>query len=86
MQVREVMTRDVITVAPDTPVKEVGELLAGWGFAAVPVVDEDDVLVGLVAEADILRGRVPHDPRLHLRRDAAADAVVPAPPDTARGV
>ncbi|MGZ4667403.1 MAG: CBS domain-containing protein, partial [Blastococcus sp.] len=30
------MTRDVITVAPDTPVKEVGELLAGWGFAAVP--------------------------------------------------
>src|SRR6476659_9435969 len=50
------MTRDVITVAPDTPVKEVGALLAGWGFAAVPVVD------------------------------AAADAVNPAPPDTARGV
>ena len=86
MQVREVMTRDVITVAPDTPVKEVGELLASWGFAAVPVVDADDRLVGLVAEADILRDRMPHDPRLHLRRDAAADAVGPSPPDTARGV
>jgi len=79
------MTRDVITVAPDTPVKEVGELLANWGFAAVPVVDVDGLLVGLVAEADILRDRVPHDPRLHLRRDAA-DAVGPGPPDTARGV
>jgi CBS domain-containing protein len=88
VQVREVMTRDVVTVAPDSPVKEVGDLLASWGFAAVPVVDDDDLLVGIVAEADILRGRVPHDPRLHMRRDTAADVagVGTAPPDTVRGV
>lgn len=64
------MTRDVVTVAPEDTVKHVGGLLTEWGFAAVPVVDAEQRLVGIVAEADILRGRLPADPRLHLRRDA----------------
>ena len=69
MQVRDVMTREVVTVGPDTSAKYAAELLAGRGFAALPVVDDADGLVGIVAEADVLQDRLPADPRLHLRRD-----------------
>ncbi|MGY1753385.1 CBS domain-containing protein [Blastococcus sp. SYSU D01042] len=77
MQVRDVMTRDVVTVGPDTSAKYAGELLAERGFAALPVVDDDGRLVGIVAEADVLRDRLPRDPRLHLRRDGEPEQVVP---------
>jgi CBS domain-containing protein len=64
------MTRDVVTVGPETSAKYAGEVMAQRGFAALPVVDGDDLLIGIVAEADVLRDRMPRDPRLHLRRDA----------------
>ena len=69
MQVQELMTREVVTVGPATSAKYAAELMAERGFAAVPVVDENDQLVGIVAEADVLRDRLPQDPRLHARRD-----------------
>jgi CBS domain-containing protein len=58
--------------------------MADRGCAALPVVDDDQRLVGIVAEADVLRGRLPTDPRLHLRRgdDVADDP----PPLLVRGV
>jgi CBS domain-containing protein len=65
------MTRDVITIAPDSLVKRAAEMMAERGFAALPVVDRDDKLVGIVAEGDVLRDRLPPDPRLHLRRGTA---------------
>lgn len=77
MQARDVMTRDVVTVGPETSAKHAGEVMAERGFAALPVVDADGRLVGMVAEADVLRNRVPQDPRLHLRRDAAVETAVP---------
>jgi len=69
VQVQELMTREVVTVGPATSAKYAAELMAERGFAAVPVVDENDQLVGIVAEADVLRDRLPQDPRLHARRD-----------------
>ena len=69
MQVRDVMTREVVTVGPDTSAKYAAEVMAGRGFAALPVVDDAEHLVGIVAEADVLQDRLPPDPRLHLRRD-----------------
>lgn len=77
MQVRDVMTREVVTVGPDTSAKYAGELLVERGFAALPVVDDDGRLTGIVAEADVLRNRLPRDPRLHLRRDEVRDEVTP---------
>ena len=77
MQVRDVMTRDVFTVGPDTSAKYAAEVLTEHGFAALPVVDGDYQLVGIVAEADLLRDRLPADPRLHLRRDESAPEHTP---------
>jgi CBS domain-containing protein len=78
------MTRHVITVGPDSRVKQAAEVMADRGFAALPVVDEDNVLVGIVAESDVLRNRLLPDPRLHLRRDEPSTQ--PKPPELVRGV
>jgi CBS domain-containing protein len=84
VQARDVMTREVITVGPDTSAKYAAEVMADRGFAALPVVDDDRRLVGIVAEADVLADRMPPDPRLHLRRDGGpTDA---PPPLLVRGV
>jgi CBS domain-containing protein len=64
------MTGQVVTVGPDTSAKYAGELMAERGFAALPVVDVDNRLIGIVGEADVLRGRILADPRLHLRRQS----------------
>jgi CBS domain-containing protein len=77
VQARDVMTRNVVTVGPDTFVKQAAEVMAQRGFAALPVVDEDNGLVGIVAEADVLRDRLPPDPRLHLRRDEPSTQSLP---------
>lgn len=84
MQARDVMSREVVTVGPDTSAKYAAEIMADRGFAAIPVVDGDDQLVGIVAEADVLAERLPADPRLHVRRDQS-DHDVP-PPLLVRGV
>ncbi|WP_055586613.1 CBS domain-containing protein [Peterkaempfera griseoplana] len=52
--VADVMTRSVVTAHPDTPFKELADLLDSNAVSAVPVVDSADHLVGLVSEADLL--------------------------------
>lgn len=53
MNVSQVMSTDVVTVRPDTSLKEVAALLAAHGISGVPVV-EDGKVVGVVSEADIV--------------------------------
>lgn len=55
MTVEEVMTTDVATVELPTPLKEVARILAARRVSAVPVLDGDGSLAGVVSEADILR-------------------------------
>jgi CBS domain-containing protein len=53
-RVRDVMTTVVVTVAPDRGFKQIVDVLADFKVSAVPVVDADGVVVGLVSEADLL--------------------------------
>lgn len=53
MKAKDIMTSPVITVAPDTPVREIAALLFERRISGVPVL-EDGRLVGLVSEADLL--------------------------------
>jgi CBS domain-containing protein len=63
MRVGDVMTRSVLTTMPQTPVKDAAIVLAGHGVTLLPVVDENNQLVGVLTEADVVRGRIPPDPR-----------------------
>jgi CBS domain-containing protein len=55
MRIEEIMTRDVITVAPGTPLKEVARLLVEHRISGVPVCGPEGAVLGIVSEVDILR-------------------------------
>lgn len=57
MHARDVMTAPVITVAPGTPLVEIVELMLKHRISAVPVVDEDGELKGIVSEGDLMHRR-----------------------------
>lgn len=63
MRARDIMSAPVTTVRQQTPVKEAAAVLVRHGFTALPVLDDQDRLVGVVTEADLMRDRVPRDPR-----------------------
>src|SRR5258708_816215 len=54
MNASDVMTANVITVAPQTAVQHLAELLGRHGISGVPVVDAANDLVGIVSEGDLL--------------------------------
>ncbi|MFC7572507.1 CBS domain-containing protein [Klenkia terrae] len=56
------MSAPAVTVGPATPATYAAEVLASRGFAALPVVDTGDRLLGVVAEVDLVRDRIRPDP------------------------
>ena len=54
MKAADVMATKVITVRPDTPVATIAEVLLANRISAVPVVNDKDVLVGIVSEGDLI--------------------------------
>jgi CBS domain-containing protein len=52
--VKDLMTTPVVTVEPTTPFKEIVARLAEHRISAVPVVDHDQRVLGVVSEADLL--------------------------------
>ncbi len=57
IQAKEVMTRKVITVGSDLPVKELARLLVQHHINGVPVVDEAGGLIGIVTEKDLIESK-----------------------------
>jgi CBS domain-containing protein len=54
MNVRELMTTEVLTVSPGTPLKDVAAILAEHGISGLPVCDAEGRVLGVVSEGDIL--------------------------------
>jgi CBS-domain-containing membrane protein len=54
MKATDVMATNVITVRPDTPVATIAEVLLANRISAVPVVNDKNVLVGIVSEGDLI--------------------------------
>lgn len=55
MKAKDVMTRYVVSVAPQTPVQEAIARMVGHRVSGMPVVDADGKLVGIVTEGDFVR-------------------------------
>ena len=83
--VKDLMTTPVVTVDPETPFREIVARLAQHRVSAVPVVDDDNRVLGVVSEADLLLKEEYPDPdydiplwwtkRNRLERAKAAAAV-----------
>lgn len=62
------MTTGVIAVGPETPFREVATMLFAGAVRAVPVLDEERRLLGVVSEADLLLTAEHRDPAAHRPR------------------
>jgi len=59
MFARDIMTKMVITVTPDTLVSDIARLLIENGISALPVVDGNGEVIGMVSEGDLTgRGEI----------------------------
>ena len=50
----DIMTRDVVTVTPDTSVRAIAQLLCTRHISGVPVIDREKRVIGIVGEGDLL--------------------------------
>ncbi|MBF0384485.1 MAG: CBS domain-containing protein [Candidatus Omnitrophica bacterium] len=54
-KVMEVMTKEVLTVKPETPISVAIKLLVMERVTGLPVVNDDSTIVGIVSEKDLMR-------------------------------
>ncbi|TSC79298.1 MAG: CBS domain-containing protein [Parcubacteria group bacterium Gr01-1014_29] len=63
LKVKDIMTKEVVTVSPDMPISEAAKILLEQNFDGVPVVDKDNKLVGILTEYDLVsKGSALHLP------------------------
>ena len=55
MQARDIMTTEVETASPDTTARDIAKRLLDRNISALPVVDGDGNIVGIVSEGDLMR-------------------------------
>jgi CBS-domain-containing membrane protein len=70
----DVMTRDVITVSPETALREVAQIFSDKRINGMPVVDDDGNVLGVVCESDLVNQNKPlHIPTVFV----ILDSVIP---------
>jgi len=73
-KVEDVMTRDVITVTPETLLRELATILSEKHINGVPVVDDKGNVLGVVCESDLVNQNKPlHIPTVFV----ILDSVIP---------
>ena len=75
MKARDIMSRPVVSVVQDTPMREAITLLTEKGFAAVPVVDELGQVIGIFSESDAVRATMTAADRVDHRDDPVSTAM-----------
>jgi len=63
--VADAMSREVITADPVSDIRRIAQVMLEYHLDAVPVVDEQDALIGIVSRSDVLRVVI-NDPPLTL--------------------
>jgi len=75
--IRAVMNAQIITVGPEAALIDVAREIASHGIGAVPVVDEEQHLLGLVSTSDVVNLL---QEGIGLEGKTARDAMSPEPP------
>jgi predicted transcriptional regulator len=70
-KVADVMTREVITVTPETTLRDLAKILAEKNLNGAPVVDDDGEVIGVVCESDLVNQNKPlHIPTVFVILDS----------------
>lgn len=51
---RDIMSKNVITVKKDTPISELSDLFINHNVNGIPVVDDDEKVIGIVTQGDLI--------------------------------
>lgn len=62
LKAKDIMTKDVVAVSPETTVEELGRIFMEKGVSGAPVVDSDGKIVGIITENDLIS----KNSRLHI--------------------
>lgn len=62
LQAVDIMTQQVLAASEDTEIRELARVMFEHKFGAVPIVDNDDKLVGIVTRSDILKTLINEQP------------------------
>jgi CBS domain-containing protein len=86
VDVREMMTKEVVTVGPELPLIQAARLMIRRQIGCLPVVREGDTLVGLLTETDLLRAAyLEEDAELRVDALEAKEEDMPAWRERIRG-
>ena len=55
MYIKDIMTKQVITVGEDDTVEKCADLLITYNLSGLPVIDEEGKVKGIVTEGDLIR-------------------------------
>ncbi len=55
LKIKDVMTKDVISVKKETPIYEAMEIMRKKDITGMPVIQDDMTLLGVITEKDVLR-------------------------------
>jgi acetoin utilization protein AcuB len=55
IQIKEIMTKEVITTTPDAPIEDAARLMVAHKIGGLPVVDEHEHVAGVITETDIFK-------------------------------
>jgi CBS domain-containing membrane protein len=78
VQVDEVMSRDLVTVEPSTPLRKAAAMLLERKIGCLPVVKPDGTLVGLLSESDLVRAAFLSDAEAPVETSDSGEAASPA--------
>ena len=59
MKIKEVMIPDLTSVSADTPIKEAVKIMSRQRMVGLPVVDNDQNVIGIITESDIAKACLP---------------------------
>ena len=59
MKIKEVMVPDLTSVSADTPIKEAVKVMSRQRMVGLPVVDNDQNVIGIITESDIAKACLP---------------------------
>ncbi|WP_129409480.1 CBS domain-containing protein [Marinitoga lauensis] len=60
LPVKEIITKNIISVLPDTPIEEVRYKMLENGIGRLLVIDKNNTLIGIITRSDLIKGKVYH--------------------------